>query len=696
MIRRFIDSAKSRRYTVKPDWRISSNQPCLLNIGHRSQEKILDSRRQVVFRVAGMFLRDYFDRMRAVYKDRVFKPEFEKANEKIRHALKTASFVIYQSAWSKKNLDSLYQRPDGTWKIIPNAVDLKLFSPRTEWPRRPKEIPVLGAVGSLRYRSRMEVLFDVAERLPVRPHLLLIGDMDKYCHDILLKSLAKPLWKNNITHIKSVPPELLPQYYHMMDCMVHTVAGDSCPNVVVEALACGVPVVCPEDGGTKELVDDAGFSVVDPDGICGESMRDDMAKAIMQILERLPDYQKRARQRAENNNNLEILTSQYLKALGFPPYAYERGYKYKVARAIGNLVGFVTPKITIVNNEKPRIALILWDWNIGGIASWMFRLVKALPEYEFHFIATHLEQHAPECDELGRFAYLPSFWSLRNYLRQKRISLLQVHNNRWPIDAAKAAGIINIIERTDGARSCCSLSKNELHYVIVSAAGTLPYVRAFWPHVTAKVIYNSIDLSEVDNIEAKRIAPSNCISIGRCSRFGKGKRLDLIIDAIAMLKQNGLPVHLTLAGEDSRLKGAIPVEKELRERALDLGETVHFYGKTSDPIALAKGFDIAVCTSDPFNEGIPNSLIEPMACGKPVIATDVDQVSELVEDGVNGILVPPSNVRAIAEALEILVRDPERRKAMGRAAREKIEKRFSFAVALKKYKEVYKSILQNE
>jgi glycosyltransferase involved in cell wall biosynthesis len=548
----------------------------------------------------------------------------------------------------------------------------------------------------MRYRSRLEVLFDVAQRLPFRPKVLIIGSLDEHCRKVFAQILRDPSWKGYITHVDSVSPERLPMYYQLMDCLVHTVAGDSCPNVVVEALACGVPVVCPEDGGTSELVDNAGFAVQDPEGICGETMRNGMTKAILNILDDLPTFQRRARQRAENNNNIEILTSHYLEALGFPPYAYERGIKYRAVRAIGNIGSVLTPHIYVNKNNRPQVALVLWDWNLGGIASWMFRIAGAMPEYEFHFIATHLEQHASGCNQLGSFAYTPGFWKLRNYFIKRRIELVQVHNNRWPVDAAKAAGVRHIIERTDGTRSCCALSKRDLDYVIVSAAGTLPFIHSFWPNVRTEIIHNALDLSEVDRIDSRRIADPKFVSIGRCSRFGRGKRLDLLLDAVAILKHKGLPVHLVLAGEDSQLKGAISVEEELRNYALSLGDSVTFYGRTDEPLTLTKGFDIGVCSSDPFNEGIPNSLIEPMACGKPVVATNVDQVSELVQDGVNGFLVPPGNVTALAGAMEVLVCDPGLREKMGRAARRTIEERFSFDVALEKYKKVYASLLERD
>ncbi len=694
LMNRFIANARQRRYWITPDWGLPERQPRLLNIGHARQEKLFDAPGRLVYRVAGMFLEDHFRRLEAAFGDRTFRPEFKTANQRIRNALIRADFVIYQSLFSKRNLDTLHQRAAGSWAIIPNAVPLRLFCPERDWSGRTAAVPVIGTVGSMRYRSRLEVFFDVARRLPVKPRLLLVGELDDHCQQRLQTALEDPYWHGAIEQVPSVSPEKLVQHYRRMDCLLHTVAADSCPNVVAEALACGVPVVCPEEGGSVELIGDAGIAVADPGGVYGEALRAGMAEALQRILTDLPEYRQRARRRAKQNNDLDALSARYLQALGFPPYGPERGWKYAAVRTVGNLLNPITRQRRRPH-DRPRIGLVLWDWNLGGIASWMFRVARALPEFRFYFIATHLAEHARQCGEVGTFIHTPGFIDLVTFLRRERIDLLQVANNRWPVDAARAAGVPHIIERTDGTRSCCSLSKGDLDRVIVSAAGTRPYIERFWPGVPIDVIHNAVDLDEVDRTRAQRLFPEDQRVLGRCSRFGAGKRLDLLISASARLLERGWSVGLVLAGEDSRLPGAGPVSGQLRALATPLGDRVRFFGKTDTPLALAKGFDIGLCSSDPFNEGIPNSLIEPMACGKPVVATDVDQVSELVVDGENGFLVPPGDAVALADALERLMADDALRRRMGAAARRTIEARFSFTAAIDAYRSLYRRLLDH-
>ncbi|MEO5339248.1 MAG: glycosyltransferase family 4 protein [Magnetococcus sp. MYC-9] len=317
MLRRFITAARQQGYRVWPSWFIRRRQPCLF-IGHPRQEEFLNSPRRLVYRIAGMYIEDHFRRFGEVFGDRSWRPEFVTANEQTRQALMRSDFVIYQSAWSKRFLDTLHQRPEGTWEIIPNAVPLDLFTPAVNRIPHPPERLVIGTVGALRGRPRMELFFDVARRLPVRPRLLVVGSLDMYCRQILEKAMMDPYWQGAIRYVPSVPPHTLVRYYQEMDCLIHPVIGDSCPNVVVEALACGVPVVCPLEGGTTELVGAAGVAVDDPEMLYGEPLRAGMAAAIATIQSNLPHYKRLARQQAERNNRMETLTARYLQALGFP------------------------------------------------------------------------------------------------------------------------------------------------------------------------------------------------------------------------------------------------------------------------------------------------------------------------------------------------------------------------------------------
>jgi len=116
--------------------------------------------------------------------------------------------------------------------------------------------------------------------------------------------------------------------------------------------------------------------------------------------------------------------------------------------------------------------------------------------------------------------------------------------------------------------------------------------------------------------------------------------------------------------------------RELEERAAHiLGDRIRFLGWVSDLPRLYAALDVVVLTSR--NEGTPTSLIEAGAAGKPVVATRVGGVPDVVRDGETGFLVPPGSAEAVAGRTLDLLNDPDAARAMGTAAREWVQERFS-------------------
>jgi glycosyltransferase involved in cell wall biosynthesis len=152
-------------------------------------------------------------------------------------------------------------------------------------------------------------------------------------------------------------------------------------------------------------------------------------------------------------------------------------------------------------------------------------------------------------------------------------------------------------------------------------------------------------------------------------------------------------VRLVLVGDNSQMPGAEDVMQELREQAKPLGSSVVFTGAVERVEPLIKGFDIGTCVSRPQNEGIPNSLLEAMAAGKPVVATRVDNIEEAVEDGRNGFLVESDNVEQLTAVLERLVIDPALRTRLGAEGRRLIASQFTTTAQYAQYGELYERLL---
>jgi glycosyltransferase involved in cell wall biosynthesis len=100
------------------------------------------------------------------------------------------------------------------------------------------------------------------------------------------------------------------------DVLLHPRLGDWCPNVVVEALACGLPVVCGSWGGAAELVGAGGIVVPTEKWSYGADFVAGMATAVENVLAALPDYRERARQRAEAEFDIRRVAENYARAMG--------------------------------------------------------------------------------------------------------------------------------------------------------------------------------------------------------------------------------------------------------------------------------------------------------------------------------------------------------------------------------------------
>jgi glycosyltransferase involved in cell wall biosynthesis len=124
-----------------------------------------------------------------------------------------------------------------------------------------------------------------------------------------------------------------------------------------------------------------------------------------------------------------------------------------------------------------------------------------------------------------------------------------------------------------------------------------------------------------------------------------------------------------------------------RSRALGISHKVMFLGTRSDIPDILMATDVSVLTSD--REGFPNALIESMSIGVPVVMTDFKAAAELITDGTQGFIVPRNNPAALAERIQLLIRDADLRQSIGREGKNLIEQRFSPSVMVQKLIAVY-------
>ncbi len=171
--------------------------------------------------------------------------------------------------------------------------------------------------------------------------------------------------------------------------------------------------------------------------------------------------------------------------------------------------------------------------------------------------------------------------------------------------------------------------------------------------------------------------------IGTVSRLVKDKGLEMLLEAAAKLKARGFDFHIVWVGD-----GPIRPELEALAKQLGVADRLLITGMCTNVPAWVSCFDLFVLPT--LWEGMGRVFLEAQAAGVPVIGTKVGGVPDVVKDGITGILVPPNDINALVEAMELLLTKPELRKQMGYAASQFANnEQFQVDFMVRKIEEVY-------
>lgn len=167
----------------------------------------------------------------------------------------------------------------------------------------------------------------------------------------------------------------------------------------------------------------------------------------------------------------------------------------------------------------------------------------------------------------------------------------------------------------------------------------------------------------------------------------KGHRY--LLEAMRLLRESRPEAALMIVGD-----GPLRTRLEQQTTELGLADDVRFVGSRDDVASLLKVMSVFVLSST--SEGSPNAVLEAMAAGLPVVATDVGGLPEMVSSGRTGVLVPPREPIALAAALSDLLGDAERAAAMGRAARDAVEREHDLDLVVRRTQDVFESELERK
>jgi colanic acid/amylovoran biosynthesis glycosyltransferase len=200
------------------------------------------------------------------------------------------------------------------------------------------------------------------------------------------------------------------------------------------------------------------------------------------------------------------------------------------------------------------------------------------------------------------------------------------------------------------------------------------------------VVPLGVDLRAFVSTRRRATLPLEILCIGR---LVPAKGQHVLVSAVKRLIEEGRAVRLRLLGDG-------PERRSLEQRISAEGLTGHVIlegAVNQDRIpAFLDKTDIFALAS--FAEGIPVSLMEAMASEIPCVSTTIAGIPELIRDQVDGLLVPPSDEEALADALRVLVDNPDRRQSLGRAGRLRVIERYNLEKNVKRLAEVYRCHLQ--
>lgn len=384
--------------------------------------------------------------------------------------------------------------------------------------------------------------------------------------------------------------------------------------------------------------------------------------------------------------------------------------------------------------ERIQLLKFVTLFGVGGTEKQFMSLAGLLDRERFNLSFGCLKLWGDLLEEVARQQFKVTEYPLRSFyrpnalrqmrrfasaLRKERIQIVHSYNfyaNVFSIPAARMAGVPCVIASIRDMGAYMTPMQKRVHKFICRFADRIVVnadaIRRWlidqgYAAGKITVIRNGLDLtrfgvrSDGGALRREFWIPPHVPLVVMLSRLNPQKGVEYFLEAAALVKQRCPRAHFLIVGEAYINTGGVfrpdqVYRKQLGHRAVKLGisDHVRFTGMRRDVPEILGAAAVSVLPS--FSEGISNTLLESMAAGASVVATRVGGAPEIIEDGKHGLLVPPGDAEALADAICRLLEDPVLAARLSAQARKRVEAEFSFERMVQQTEDLYAELLERK
>lgn len=575
--------------------------------------------------------------------------------------------------------------------VIPNGVDISLYQNLIDENAVRVALGftlqhfVIVSVGRISEEKNQKMLLDAAKLfLPLIPNaqVIIVGDgpfrseLEVYAQALGIGQVVRFLGtRNDVSAILK-----------SSDCFVNPSNFESFGLAILEAMLCGVPVIATNVGGVGTLVKNQETGVLinigDVQGL---------AENIIQVYKK-PDYFQKivaqAKEFAQQNFDISKMVTSYetlyLECFGFNHILSDKDMRVLHLISSGGLFGAEKVMLNLAEQH-----------NNQGIPSWVMNIRNTHnPREELALAAIGRGVPSDAVVSKGRFDP-KTIDLLCAFIKKNRITLLHSHNYKANLIGAMAArkagipvvatlhGYINHGLKLKFYEAVDRFNLHKFNKVVFVDESLKKWFRP--DSIKATVINNGVSSNGFVSYDA-RLIDNKKITIGTVGRLSIEKGQRYLIEAFAVIAREYPKACLLIVGS-----GELLSQLQGLSRRLGFESQVRFEGFRSDVERFYRQMDIYVLPS--LLEHFPLSVLEAMSFGKPIIATNVGGVPEIVKDGETGILINSGSAEQIAKALNALIIDKEMCNRLGAQAQKLVKEQYSIEKMAEAYIKVYRDVL---